>query len=83
MPLDYAFAEADPTTGAARSVRLSELFAPGKDTLFLYSFMFLPADGVPLGRACASCTSIIDGLDGAAQHITQRVNLAVSAKVPP
>jgi predicted dithiol-disulfide oxidoreductase (DUF899 family) len=77
VPADYAFEEA-PGAG----VRLSELFAPGKDTLFLYSFMFLPAAGVPLGRACPSCTSIIDSLDGAATHIAQRVNIAVAAKVP-
>jgi predicted dithiol-disulfide oxidoreductase (DUF899 family) len=82
VPQDYAFEEVDPATGTERSVRLSELFAPGKDTLFLYSFMFLPLDGKPLGRPCPSCSSIIDGLDGAAPHITPRVNLAVSAKVP-
>jgi predicted dithiol-disulfide oxidoreductase (DUF899 family) len=74
--VDYSFQE------PAGEVRLSELFAPGKDTLFLYSFMFLPVDGKPLAIGCASCTSIIDGLDGAAPHIAQRVNLAVSAKVP-
>ena len=77
VPVDYSFEEAPGV-----SVPLSELFAPGKDSLFLYSFMFLPADGVPLGRACPSCTSIIDSLDGAAPHITQRVNVAVAAKVP-
>jgi len=72
VPVDYAF---DP-------FRMSELFAPGKDTLLLYSFMFLPANGDPLGVACPSCTSIVDSLDGAAPHIEQRVNLAVVAKVP-
>jgi predicted dithiol-disulfide oxidoreductase (DUF899 family) len=77
VALDYSFEEA-----GGQSVRLSELFAPGKDTLFLYSFMFLPIDGNPLGVACPSCTSIVDGLDGAAPHISQRVNLAVAAKAP-
>jgi predicted dithiol-disulfide oxidoreductase (DUF899 family) len=77
VPVDYEFEEA---RGA--NVRLSELFAPDKDTLFLYSFMFLPAGEDPLGRACPSCTSIIDSLDGAAPHITQRVNVAVAAKAP-
>jgi predicted dithiol-disulfide oxidoreductase (DUF899 family) len=75
--VDYAFEEAP-----GQSVRLSELFAPGKDTLFLYSFMFNSSEGKPLAVACPSCTSIIDGLDGAAPHISQRVNLAVSAKAP-
>jgi predicted dithiol-disulfide oxidoreductase (DUF899 family) len=74
---DYAFA------GVDGPVLLSELFADGKDTLCVYSFMFLPdAQGVPLARACPSCTSIIDGLDGAIPHLTQRLNFAVSAKAP-
>ena len=77
VPTDYAFA-----AGESQSVRLSELFAQGKDTLFLYSFMFIPDGGDPLGTACPSCTSIVDGLDGAAPHIAQRVNLAVAAKAP-
>ena len=77
VPVDYSFEESP-----GKSVRLSELFAPGKDTLFLYSFMFLPTDSDPLGRPCPSCTSILDSLDGAALHITQRINLAVAAKAP-
>ena len=74
---DYVFEEAD-LTGAARSVRFSELFAPGKDVLVVYNFMYGPA----MERACPSCTSILDALDGNAQAITQRVNLAVVAKSP-
>ena len=74
---DYLFEEAD-LTGAARSVRFSELFAPGKDTLVVYNFMYGPA----MERACPSCTSILDALDGNAQAITQRVNFAVVAKSP-
>ena len=57
---------------------MSELFAPGKDTLILYSFMF----GPEMPSACPSCTSIIDGLDGEAPHVMQRVNLAIVAKSP-
>ncbi len=63
-------------------MRLSELFEDGKDTLVLYSFMFLPGDSGPLEHACPACTSIIDAVDGQAQHLAQLVNLAVSAKVP-
>jgi predicted dithiol-disulfide oxidoreductase (DUF899 family) len=48
-------------------VRLSELFADGKDTLFLYSFMY----GPKMEAACPSCTSIIDALDGQVRHLTQ------------
>lgn len=69
---DYVFEE------AAGEVRLTEVFAPGKDTLVVYSFMYGPEDE----RACPSCTSILDSLDGAAPHLAQRVNLAVVAKSP-
>ena len=74
---DYVFEEAD-LTGAARSVRFSELFVSGKDTLVVYNFMYGPA----MEKACPSCTSILDALDGNAQAITQRVNFAVVAKSP-
>jgi predicted dithiol-disulfide oxidoreductase (DUF899 family) len=95
-PDDYAFEEAGED-GAPREVRLSELFAPGKDTLVIYSFMFPRAPGderpgpdggqtaeLPLSETpCASCASIIDSLDGAASHVGQRINLAVVAKSEP
>lgn len=74
---DYVFEGADALTGM-RSMRFSELFTPGKDTLILYSFMYGPA----MTHACPSCTSIIDSLDGAATHVSQRVNMAVVAKSP-
>jgi predicted dithiol-disulfide oxidoreductase (DUF899 family) len=89
---DYVFEEA-----GGGEVRFSELFEPGKDTLVVYSFMFPrnprdespgPSAGataeLPLAETpCPSCTSILDSLDGAAQHLTQRVNLAVVAKSSP
>jgi len=78
VPTDYSFDE-----GGSRTVRLSELFEDGKDTLLLYNFMFIPgAAGLPLEGACPSCTSIIDAVDGEAPHIVQRINLAVVAKAP-
>jgi predicted dithiol-disulfide oxidoreductase (DUF899 family) len=93
VPEDYRFEEAD---GGAE-VSFSELFAPGKDTLVVYSFMFPrwstdtrpgPARGetarLPLAESpCPSCTSILDSLDGAARHLGQRVNLAIVAKSDP
>jgi predicted dithiol-disulfide oxidoreductase (DUF899 family) len=80
---DYPFEESSGEGDGTRTVRLSELFEDGKDTLFLYSFMFNPgASGLPLEAACPHCTSIIDAVDGEAPHICQRVNLAVSAKAP-
>ncbi len=72
VPQDYEFDEAGNRT------RLSELVENGKDTLVLYSFMY----GPEMKAACPSCTSILDGLDGQAPHIGQRVNLAVIAKSP-
>jgi predicted dithiol-disulfide oxidoreductase (DUF899 family) len=74
---DYAF-EGRVGDGKPTNVRLSELFAPGKDTLAIYSFMY----GPERERPCPGCTHFLDSLDGAARHIFQRVNLAVVAKSP-
>jgi predicted dithiol-disulfide oxidoreductase (DUF899 family) len=79
---DYEFDEWDAAAGAPRTVRLSELF-DGKDTLLLYSFMIVPPEqGLPFVGPCPSCTSIIDGIDGALPHITQQIGFAVAAKPP-
>ena len=82
VPSDYAFAELAADGEGTQDVRLPELFEDGKDTLFLYSFMFLPGENDPLERPCPACSSIIDSLDGEAPHVTQQINLAVSAKAP-
>ena len=83
VPTDYAFDEWDAGADAARTVHLSELFGDGRDTLFLYSHMFIPGKaGLPLEEACPACTSIIDAVDGEVPHITQRLNFAVVAKAP-
>lgn len=90
---DYRFEEASD----GREVRFSDLFEAGKDSLVIYSFMFPrysgdtsrgPVEGetarLPLSETpCASCTSILDSLDGAAQHLSRRLNLAVVAKSDP
>jgi predicted dithiol-disulfide oxidoreductase (DUF899 family) len=95
VPEDYVF-QGRGEGGAPTDVRLSELFAPGKASLAIYSFMFPrdprderpgPADGetarLPLAEGpCPSCTALLDQLDGAAEHATQHVNLAVVAKSP-
>ena len=82
-PHDYVFEEWDAGANQARPIRLSELFEDGKDTLFLYSFMFIPGEkGLPLEAGCPSCTSIIDAIDGATPHITQKINFAAVAKAP-
>lgn len=93
VPQDYVFQGAG-RDGAPTDVRLSELFAPGKDALVVYNFMFPrhrgdarpgPQGGrtalLPLAEGpCPSCTALLDQLDGAAGHAAQRVNLAVVAK---
>jgi predicted dithiol-disulfide oxidoreductase (DUF899 family) len=91
---DYRF---EGAVGGDGEVRFSELFAAGKDTLAVYSFMFPrwsgdtrpgPTSGetakLPLAETpCPSCTSILDSLDGAARHLSRHVNLAVIAKSDP
>jgi predicted dithiol-disulfide oxidoreductase (DUF899 family) len=80
---DYLFDEWDARVGAVRQVRHSELFEAGRDDLFIYSFMFKPGPrGLALEVPCPICTSIIDGIDGAVGHITQRTSFAVIAKAP-
>jgi predicted dithiol-disulfide oxidoreductase (DUF899 family) len=79
MPsVDYSFEELLPGSSQPRTVRLSELFAPGHDSLVIYSYMFGPAMPEP----CPSCTSILDSLDGAVTSATQRISLAIVAKSP-
>jgi predicted dithiol-disulfide oxidoreductase (DUF899 family) len=95
VPQDYVFQTQGPAGGPV-AVRLSDLFAPGKDSLVIYSMMFPrdpsddrpgPAAGqtalLPLAQGpCPSCTALLDQLDGAAGHAAQRINLAVSGKAP-
>ena len=95
VPEDYIFqaagADGDPT-----DVKLSELFAPGKNSLVIYSFMFPrdPSDErpgpetgqtalLPLAEGpCPSCTALLDQLDGAVEHASPHINLAIVAKAP-
>lgn len=72
LPEDYVFDSAEGP------VKFSDLFAPGRDTLVAYSFMYGPQMSAP----CPMCTSILDSLDGAAEHVAQRMNVAVIAKSP-
>jgi predicted dithiol-disulfide oxidoreductase (DUF899 family) len=95
VPADYVFQGAG-ADGSPTDVRLSEMFAPGRDSLVIYSFMFPrdpsddrpgPATGetalLPLAEGpCPSCTAFIDQLEGLAEHAAQQVNLAIVAKAP-
>jgi predicted dithiol-disulfide oxidoreductase (DUF899 family) len=76
IPTDYEFEEL--VGGAPRKVKLSELFPEGKDTLFVYSYMY----GPEMEQPCPMCTSYLDGIEGQAHHIMQRTGLAVIAKSP-
>ncbi len=80
VPEDYVFA------GPDGPIRLSELFTPGKDSLAVYHFMFPrdPGDDRPgaLDGPCPSCVALLDQLDGAVEHVEQRVNFAVIAHAP-
>ena len=77
VPEDYVF-EGKRPSGRTGRMKLSELFAPGKDTLAIYSFMFGPERAEP----CPGCTHFLDAADGAALHIAQRINFVVVAKSP-
>ncbi|HEY8773770.1 MAG TPA: DUF899 family protein [Gaiellaceae bacterium] len=93
VPEDYVFSGAG-ADGSPTDLRLSELFAPGKSSLVIYSFMFPrdpgdarpgPASGqtarLPLAEGpCPSCVALLDQLEGAAEHAAQHLNLVVVAK---
>jgi predicted dithiol-disulfide oxidoreductase (DUF899 family) len=95
VPEDYVFRGID-ADGVETDVRLSELFAPGKDSLLIYNFMFPRHAGdlrpgptvgetarLPLSEGpCPSCTALLDQLDGAMEHVTEHVNFVVAAKAP-
>ena len=95
VPEDYVFRGLG-ADGAPTDVRLSQLFAPGRDSLAIYSMMFPrdrrddrpgPTSGqtarLPLAEGpCPSCTALLDQLDGAAEHLSQNMNFAVVAKTP-
>jgi predicted dithiol-disulfide oxidoreductase (DUF899 family) len=53
VPEDYVFEAAGPD-GKAIQLRLSELFAPGKDSLVIYNFMFPRGYGGPRPAAGAA-----------------------------
>jgi predicted dithiol-disulfide oxidoreductase (DUF899 family) len=93
VPEDYIFQGAG-ADGGPTDVRLSELFAPGNDSLVIYSMMFPrdPGDtdpGPQVGRTallplqegpCPSCTALLDQLDGAAEHAREHINFVVVAR---
>ncbi len=95
IPEDYVF-QGRGDDGNSAEVRMSELFAPGLDSLVIYSFMFPrdPDDDTPgpnvgktallplAERPCPSCVALLDQLDGAAFHLLPLINVVVVAKAP-
>jgi predicted dithiol-disulfide oxidoreductase (DUF899 family) len=92
---DYVF-QGLRADGSHGDVRLSALFAPGRDSLVIYSMMFPrhPSDDrpgpttgatarLPLAEGpCPSCVAMVDQLDGAEPHVAPRVNMVIVAKAP-
>jgi hypothetical protein len=95
IPEDYVFQERG-TDDEATDVRMSELFARGKDSLAIYTFMFprYPDDersgptskelrDLPLSKApCPSCTAFLDQIDAALRHAGALVHFVAAAEAP-
>ena len=80
---DYIFEEGPATLDAGdtpiRTVRLSELFTGPDRSLVIYHFMF----GKKQTNPCPMCTLIIDGWNGVAHHLAQKVDVAIVAAADP
>ena len=80
---DYKFIEGpaglDSGDTPARTVRLSELFTAVGRPLVIYHLMY----GKRQTKPCPMCTAWIDGINGVAQHIAQKVDLAIVAAADP
>src|SRR6202012_4692968 len=82
--------------GVDGPVKLSALFADGKDSLVVYNMMFPrhkdddratpahgPAAGLPRAMTpCPSCVALIDQFEGMAEHLVPVLNFVVVAKAP-
>jgi len=79
---DYIFREGpsdinDDSPANFHDVRLSQLFAPGKDRLIIDHMMWAANDKLP----CPMCNMWADGYAAIAPHISDKVNFALVAKV--
>jgi predicted dithiol-disulfide oxidoreductase (DUF899 family) len=95
VPQDYIF-DSQGTNDTPAKIRLSELFAPGKDSLIIYNMMFPrhkndarpkaetgPTAGLSHEEGpCPSCVAFLDQLDGVVPHAEQTFNFVVIAKAP-
>ena len=79
---DYVFREGpadilDEAPGQFKDVRLSDLFAPGRDRLIVDHMMWGATDM----SACPMCTMWADGYNAVAPHVSQKANFVLVAKV--
>src|SRR2546421_12984001 len=95
VPEDYPF-RGIGADGAPTDVRLSELFAPGRDSLAIYSMMFPrdPGDDRPGPEAghtarlppaegpCPASTAPLDQLHGGGEHVIHPLDFRGAAKAP-
>jgi predicted dithiol-disulfide oxidoreductase (DUF899 family) len=76
---DYVFQEGprdlDDGDAAVTDVRLSELFTSSDRSLIIYQLMFGKAQESP----CPMCTMWVDGFNGVARGVAQKVDFAVVA----
>jgi len=81
LTADYVFREGpadirDESPANFRDVRLSELFAPGKDRLIVDHMMWAADDLLP----CPMCNMWADGYNAVAPHVGDKVNFVLVAK---
>ena len=79
---DYIFREGpsdirDESPANFRDVRLSQLFAPGKDRLIIDHMMWAANDKLP----CPMCNMWADGYAAIAPHVSNKVNFSLVAKI--
>ena len=74
---DYQFMGEASSVQGANPVGLADLFG-NKDTLFVYNWMY----GPKRARPCPMCTALLSSLNGNADHIRQRIAVAIVGLSP-
>ena len=74
---DYQFIGEASSVKGANPVGFAELFGD-RDTLFVYNWMY----GPKRARPCPMCTALLSSVNGNADHIRQKVAMAVVALSP-
>jgi len=74
---DYQFLGEASSVQGANPVSFEALFGD-KDTLFVYNWMY----GPNRARPCPMCTGLLSGLDANADHVRQRIAMAIVGLSP-